>query len=378
MSVDALLGQAIRNLTTIDQSMRIKKLVFATYQQAWENDPAVLEQFDLHSLLLSLRERCPTLSDLEPQLQRVVQGLNRHDIYTEVAALIVRELQPWYGQSLCPTVEALQNDITVLTVRSLDERCRLVTQKLQQHDDFLRLRKLLYCLCYNTWENNATTLDQVDSCTLVQQVLQLAPQSQDLHYHLGRVTKRLNRPRQYTRLANELMAQFQLLYLDQPAGAQLSAPVSSDSQDSAPDHTVVTPLPIHSSLAAGEFTTLQSALATLSSKTSPTSTKGEAPTLCRDRASLFDLRVDILQYVNPLRAKILLHSCLHGPFGYTQQDWANLSRTTLDDLLRQIFDYCPSFADLDSKLTITAHCLGQGSESVPVASTIIRAMRAYY
>ncbi len=378
MSVDALFSQAVRNLTTARQSLRIKKLIFATYQLAWENDLSVLEQFDLSSLLLSLRERYPTWGDLEVQLQRVVLGLNRQDIYTEVAALVLRELQPWYERALCPTVAALQNDTTVLTVRSLDERCRLVTQNLQQHGDFLRLRKLLYCLCYNAWENDPTVLDQLEGYALVQQVLQLAPQSQDLRYHLGRVTKRLNRPRQYTRLANELMEQFQLLYLDQPTGTQLSTPAGSDAQDSAPDHTVVTPLMAGSGRVSSEVTRLQSALGNLPPKATSPSSQSDPPAQGRDRTSLFDLRVDILQYVNPLRAKILLHSCLHGPFGYTQQDWANLSHTTLDDLLRQTFDYCPSFADLDSKLTITAHCLGQGSESVPVASTIIRAMRAYY
>ncbi|NJL48303.1 MAG: hypothetical protein HC929_13490 [Leptolyngbyaceae cyanobacterium SM2_5_2] len=377
ISVDALLSQAVRNLTTADQSLRIKKLVFATYQQAWENDRTVLAQFDLPSLLMFLRERYPTLSSLESQFQRVVLGLNRQDIYAEVAALILRELQPWYERSLRPTPQALQNDTTVLTLRSLDERCRLVTQNLQRHGDFLRLRKLLYCLCHNIWENNPTVLDQVDCCALIQQVLQLAPQSQDLRYHLGRVTKRLNRPRQYTHLANQLIEQFQVLYLDQPAGAQLSTPAGSDSQDSAPDHTVVTPLP-RASATPGEFTQLQSALAQLPPKAVPASCQGKSPVQGRDRALLFDLRVDILQYVNPLRAKILLYSCLHGPFGYTPQDWADLSHTTLDDLLRQIFDYCPNFGDLDSKLTITAHCLGQSSESMPVASTIIQAMRAYY
>jgi adenylate cyclase len=379
MTPDALLGMAIRTLTTDAQSTRIKKLLFATYQQAWENDPTVLEQFDLHSLLSSLRDRYPTLDDLDHQFQRVVLGLNRQSLYSEVAALILRELQPWYVRTLCPTPQELQNDATVLTVRSLEERCHLVAQNLKQHSDSLRLVKLLYCLSHKVWENDATVLEQIDISHLVQQVLQVAPQSQDLRYHLSRIVKRLNRRREYTRLANELISQFQGLYQNHPLGTQLSAPSGSEGLDSAPDHTVVkvsTPNP--PSPVAADLTTLQSSLENIAPPTWEPSTEENPDRPRRDRAFLFDLRVHILQYANPLRAKVLLHSCLYGPFGYTPQDWGNLSRNTLDDLLRQTFTYCPSHADLDSKLTIMAHCMEQSDEGIAVANIIIQAMRAYY
>ena len=100
MTTEALLASTVCTLTTHSQSPRIKKLVFATYQSAWENDSAVLEQFDLRSLLLSLRDRYPALPDLEAQLQRVVAGLNRQELYREVADTVVKQLQPWYGRSL--------------------------------------------------------------------------------------------------------------------------------------------------------------------------------------------------------------------------------------------------------------------------------------
>ena len=100
MTTEALLASTVCTLTTHDQSLRIKKLVFATYQSAWENDSKVLEQFDLRSLLLSLRDRYPALPDLEAQLQWIVAGLNRQDLYREVADAVVKQLQPWYGRSL--------------------------------------------------------------------------------------------------------------------------------------------------------------------------------------------------------------------------------------------------------------------------------------
>jgi hypothetical protein len=159
--------------------------------------------------------------------------------------------------------------------------------------------------------------------------------------------------------------------------AQLTSPPSSDPQDSAPDHTVVTPTPPPALASGGEVTTLQSASPPLAHQ-GISSLGAGATRPMRDRRVLFDLRVDILQYANPLRAKILLHSCLHGPFSYTAQDWTHLKHTTLDDLLHGIFEYCPSYTDLESKLTIMAHCLGQAEETIPVADTITRSIRAYY
>lgn len=377
MSADALLHGAIQTLTTHDQALRIKKLIFATYQQAWENDRSVLDQFELQALLLTLRERYPTLGDLEQQLQRVVLGLNRQEVYAEVAALILRELQPWYVRTLRPTSEELQNDTTALTVRSLEERCDAVARHLDQQADALRLRKLLYCLVHNTWENDTRVLDQVDLALLVQQVFQTIPQGQDLRYHLGRIVKRLNRRREYTRLANGLIQALHPLYATTPVDTQLSVPPSTDPQDSAPDYTVVTPMPPPPA-SGGDVTTLQSASPPLAHQgiTAHLTSLGHRP--CRDRRLLFDLRLDIVQYANPLRVKILLHSCLHGPFSYTSQDWVHLRHTTLEDLLHGIFEYCPSYADLESKLTIMAHCLGQAEETIPVADTITRAIRAYY
>ncbi|MEB3290196.1 MAG: adenylate/guanylate cyclase domain-containing protein [Leptolyngbya sp.] len=376
MSPEDLLGAAVNALMAHDQALRVKKLIFAIYQQAWENDPAVLNQFDLRTLLMALRDRYPTAGDLEIQLQRVVLGLNRQGVYAEVAALILRTVHPWYVRTLKPTTEELENEATVLTVRSLEERCVSAAQQLNQQADGLRLRKLLYCLAHNTWENDNAVLEQVDLPSLIQQVVQAAPQIQDLRYHLGRIVGRLNRRREYTRLANILIQVLQPIYAT--TAMQLSVPPSSDVQDSAPEHTVVTPMATQIVSGEPEVTTLQTATPPLAHQGIAVSGAGIGYRPVRDRRVLFDLRVDIAQYANPLRAKILLHSCLHGPFSFTSQDWGTLKRTTLEDLLHSIFEYCPSYADLESKLTIMAHCLGQSEEIMPVADSITRAIRAYY
>jgi adenylate cyclase len=379
MTPEELLAIAVQTLTTADHSLRIKKLVFATCQQAWENDPEVLNQFDLRSLLLTLRHRYPSLEELEDQLNHVVRGLNRPELYHDIAAIVLHQVQTWYLRSPdSPEAEADDDDATQITIRTIEERCRTVARQVSQSQETLRLRKLLYCLCHNAWENDAAVLNQIDLPTLVQETLRVVPKPRDLRYHLGRILKHLNRRGVYTPVANELLTYFRPLYVSQTGGAQLSAPSNSeaDSNALAAEATMVTRIaPGPDQLA--ELTTLHAdlsnpalapAVVQLTTETAPR----------RERSILFDLRIEIIQYTNPLRAKILLYSCLHGPFGYTRQDWSSLSHCTLDDLLRQVFDYCPSFADLDSKLTIISSCLGREEDGTQVARAITQAMRAYY
>ncbi|MEA5451542.1 adenylate/guanylate cyclase domain-containing protein [Leptolyngbya sp. CCNP1308] len=388
MTTEALLANALRNLSTHTHSLRIKKLVFASYQQAWENDPTVLEQFDLRSLLLSLRDRCPTLADFEDQLQRVVAGLNRQDLYREVAETIVRQLQPWYGRSLFQNPEATPEGFTQLTVRSVEERCQAIADQFDQSPEALRLRKLLHCLCHGGWENDPNRLlNETYLPGLIQQTLTIAPKPQDLRYRLSRIVKHLNRRQQYTRLANQIMVGFQPLYQNQPealaeatalvestvmAESTVLAEPSGPSSPSSPSAEVYTTLASSGYDQPADLTTLHGTLS------NPLVGGSELGGPRRDRSSLFDLRGDIIQYANPLRAKILLYSCLYGPFGYTTQDWSSLSRRTLDDLLQETFEYCPTYSDLDSKLSIIAHCLGQVGDGGQVAMAIAQAMRAYY
>ena len=378
MTTEALLANAVRTLSTHALSLRIKKLIFATYQQAWENDPAVLAQFDIRSMLLALRDRYPSLPELEDQLRRVVAGLNRQDLYSEVAETIVKQVQIWYGRSLFQNPETVDDENTQLTIRSVEERCHALANQFDQSPDALRLRKLIHCLCHGGWENNPERLNQLYLPGLIQQAITLAPRPQDLHYRLSRIVKHLNRRSQYTRLANHIVVSLQPLY-QQQSGLPSSAPAtdaaggdSGGRSDEVPDQTTLTGADRVPGATAADLTTLHGTL----SGPVPGEVDPSGPR--RDRTSLFDLRGSIMQYANPLRAKILLYSCLYGPFGYTRQDWSTLSHSTLDDLLQKIFDYCPTFADLDSKLSIISHCLGRAGDHGQVSGAIIKAMRDYY
>jgi adenylate cyclase len=370
VSPEDLLNSAAASLQADVNSQRIKKLIFAAYQQTWENDPAVLEQFSFHDLLKSLRERYPTLEELEPQFQRIVMGLNRQVYYTQIATTILKQIRPWYAHQLAKaTVEP--------SLQPADQPYRDIAQQLEQTSDSLRVRKLLYCLVNNRWQNSLEILQEIDLEGLVQATLETAPHRQDLQYHLQRIIKHLNRRGEYRRIAREVIHAFQAFYDQENDDSSLRDPSDGGADVAQADQTMMTQIsPVAS--ADNELTTLHSSLST------PTSlADNPLPDVTPDRdplplSSLFDLRIEIVQYANPLRAKILLYSCLHGPFCYTDEAWSALRRQSLDELLWQVFDYCPTYADLESKLTIIAHCLDQPDESRQAAGVVARAMKAYY
>ncbi len=407
MSTEVLLDIAVRTLITHSYSKRIKKLVFAAYQQAWENDSGVLEQFDVRSLLTALRERYPNLNEFEYHLQRIVMGLNRQTLYQDVAAIVIATLQPWYARSI-PS-DAQESDEAMGPVsQSLEQQLQQVAERLSRDEaNQLRVRKLLYCLCNHRWENEPTVLNQIELPSLIQHSVQVAPQRKDLRYHLSRIVKRVNRRKTYTRVANEIMAAFQVLYSNHGKASQpeeealdrevtqlsngnhhhghlphsdelrLSSPPTLED-DSGSSHGSDTCLGLSLNRDNGDLTTLHAALSSAVPPETSQPSAGQQYRSQRSRESLFDLRIEILQYANPLRSKILLYSCLHGPFSYTNQDWYQLKQHTLDDLLKQTFHYCPTFSDLDSKLTIIAHCLDPHDENAQVANAIAQAMKAYY
>lgn len=360
------LTKAIGALTSHSSHQRIKKLIFAACQQVWENDTATLDQFSLPTLLESLKQQCPTLNDLRQRLDTIVAGLNRQQVYRDVADAIVTILAPWYGQPPTPPPPPPANP------PSMAQRYATAAQRLQKSAESQRMGKLLYCLNHRVWPSDAETLSRIDFTALVEHTHTQFPTLKDLHYHLMRVVKQLSRPGKYTAIAKQTLHILRPLYIaDGPSTgrAPVPPPVTTAGQEGSSE-TILTP-----PASADSDQTLTHLQNPPAASPSPPPPSSPPP---KDRRNLFDLRQAILHCTNPLRAKVLLYSCLHGPFGFSRQDWASLRRQPLDDLLRQTFTYCHTFADLSSKLTIIAHCLDNRDANNQVATAIAQIMRAYY
>ncbi|MEM9906173.1 MAG: adenylate/guanylate cyclase domain-containing protein [Cyanobacteria bacterium P01_D01_bin.44] len=352
----------VQALEQHDNHLRLKKLIFSVCHNVWENDQAVLQQFDLSALIESLLVRNPTYEQCKASLYKIVATLNRKAAYAKVADILLEQLRPLFNE---PSTQPLTADTAEPEVASCYQQ---VADRLDSSPYRRRITKVLYFLCHNTWERNEQQLSQVDSAILVQQLTQLATTPQDLKYRLHHLLQHLNRKTKYKPVIETIFKEFKALYHHDDKNS-INLLSLSDSDESASGATQFSPpLPPTS-----PNNTIARAAAPRTQTSTPLSVA-----VIKERTDLFDLRLEISKYCNPLRAKILLHSVLYGPFGYSTQEWSSLKTKTLDDLLKEIFEYCPDFTDLESKLVIIAHCLEDVAEAEKVSSAIATAIKGYY
>ena len=368
---DNPLEQALQTLGDHDDHLRIKKLVFGTCQNLWENDTTVLKQFLLQPLIESLIQRNPTVEHCRASLYRIVATLNHKEIYSDVAEVILQAVTPIYierAASLLPTEKEEAKPETPKIADDTKDQYQRVADELEQDAQIIRIKKVLYCLCHKVWETDVQKIEQADTAILVQQLYQLTPTPNDLKYHLRHLLNHLNRKAKYTKIVNAIFKAFHPLYSTQTELIPMSTPGLANVNDTDSPETCFGDLPV----GIHPDNTVAFSAKSLEGQSL------DSISQVKDRADLFELRLDIIKYCNPLRAKILLHSTLYSPFTGSSQEWSLLRSKTLEDFLREVFNYCASFQDLESKLSIIVHCLDDTDENEPVVTAILNAIKPYY
>lgn len=386
------LATVVQILQQDSQYRRIKKLIFGTCQGVWENEASVVSQYELLPLLEKLFHRYSTLASLEGALRAMASQLNRKVEYLTVADIICQAFEPLYrGKNA--SAEVLAEDNPTVAILAEDnpaaptERTTYqeIAADLTQQPEQLRIKKLLYAIIHTAWENDKAILAQHSMEDLVAAVHQMAAGEADLDHHLERIIKRLNRQSRYAQVASVISDAFYRLYKE--SSSTSSSPVEATA--------LVMPNGEQTMMAVEGFPISEGGSTLLNEpehihSSSSEQTKGQAQSLPlqetnseqlvkpRDRANLFGLRLEIMRYTNPLRAKILMLSTVRSPFAFTQQDWITLKTKTLDELIQEVFDYCKTYTDLESKLTIMSHCLGNFVESTQTAGAILQAMKPFY
>jgi len=94
--------------------------------------------------------------------------------------------------------------------------------------------------------------------------------------------------------------------------------------------------------------------------------------------SPFDLRLDIMKYTTPLRAKVLLFSVLHYQFGFSAQDWSTIKTYDLDELVFQLFHTFPTLDALRDRLQTVARDLEDRCEASQSAAAIATSLAPLY
>lgn len=223
-----------------------------------------------------------------------------------------------------------------------------VVQDLEQHENSIRIKKLIFCACKKNWENDPTALDQVKLLDLIKELLDLSPTIEHLTVALNSVVKTLNKQAEYSLVANIILSTIGKLY---PDSEESTLVVSSRSHYTTEESVPQQP-----------FVHLQEV-------------KWNEPKRHYDP---FELRLEIMRYTNPLRAKILVFSTLHQKSEFHEQDWFIIKTHKLDDLLLRLFRTCETITELEFQLNSTARCLNEADQYTQAASVIIRALRLFY
>lgn len=347
MATPFSLNEAIQELAQDQNLTRIKKLLVYACTDIWESNQARLDEFDLQELVQELLETAPTIEQLKLCLNGVVKTLNKQAEYTLVANAITNALRKTY-----PDYEPLPQEVLI------QSHYRKIARELARDREQLGIKKLLFCASGNPWENNPAILDNIDFLNLVQHIHELAPTLEELKNVLYSIVKTLNRRSKYTLIANKIVVTFGQIY---------SEFIPEDLSEKL-EPIQITNLP--------QLPTFPSKIAT-----APKLNPGSDPhTIEQLRRSFdwFDLRLELMKYTNPLRAKILIFSTLYDQFDQDDENWTAFKLQTLDDLLRDLFLNHRTLDALQTKLEDTAQTLAETDRYSQAASAILRAAKPFY
>lgn len=277
-------------------------------------------------------------------VERMVRW-NHHHRYQR-ADEVLTDLQSFPALNASPTIR-LPSAVAIAESVVLDE----VVRSLKQHAEIARIKKLIFYACKNRWENDSKKLLSYRTKELVKELYQTNPTLEQFSETLYQAAKTLNKKDKYFLIAEAIIDCVRQLYETDRTPPQV--PLSSDPLSIASDPS----LP-HETLSNPQTQTLPD----------------EQDLACDP----FELRLEVMRYTTPLRAKVLLFSVLHYPFSFRGQDWSVLATYDFDELLITLLKTFPRLEELESQLYSTAQTLKELREGSQIAGAIVQALRPFY
>lgn len=357
---------------------RAKKLLFYVCRRRWENDQAQLDSVSLPRLVQELHQLAPTFDRLNSLITSFVQTLNKQAEYLLIANLLISKLHRLYdtpspleraatGQPTGVTTAPVSSESPPLPSSTyhldLSEQTdlyRAVATELDRHPDHLRIKKLMLYACRMQWESDPARLASLGTAALVQELHSHALTLEQLKTTLSAIVRTVSKQAEYTAIARATLSQMSRLYSTQPSLPEQVPPAA--------------PTPIADSIPAAEVSLPPiTPVPALTNQVAASEPQSQPPPL-----SLFDIRLGIMKYANPLRTKILIFSALHTDFTYSHQDWLNLKMYELDGLLRSLLYTCKTYTDLELLLYEAARRLQDPEQNVQTADALIKSLRSLY
>jgi len=391
-------NQVVRYLDSHEEKLRIKKLIFYICKKYWENDPNTLDGVAMEDLVKELVQLKTSKEQLTFSVYKLVKSLNRPEVYAGVATVIIEQISKLYSNiaaaydtQLSPLEPAVNPRFTAVNNavnNGEDNSLRQVVNSLGNHLETERMQKLMFAACKNRWENDLSVINNYGLKNIILELRQNNPNFLSLRETLNQVAENINKKALYLALADIILTQLEPLY-------------DTDNDDEEEDNesksqrfnTQIVDLKNDSDSAAKttSFSTSRSDPVDFSSSiinlnepqlvmelpfAEPASSNNNPSNFPQIPAyDPFEIRLEIFQYANPLRAKILIFSLLFHPWDRSGQDWSTLRSYTLEDLLQQLIQSGKSLKDIEIQLYNIAHTQMDRDANVQTAGILLQALQ---
>ena len=397
LSIDVF-NDVVRYLDSHEEKLRIKKLIFCICKKYWENEPNILNTVAMEDLVKELVQLKTNKEQLTFSVYKLVKTLNRPKVYLGVATVIIEQISQLYSNiaaaydnqlllvepEVNPSFTTVNNDVN----NEEDNLLRQVVSSLENHRETARIQKLMFAACKNRWENDQAVINNYGLKNIVLELQRNNPNFLSLRQTLKQVAKNINKKALYLALADIILTQLEPLYdtdnddeeEDNESKSQILntqiVHLKNDS-DSAAKTTSFSPSrsePVDFSSSIINLNEPQLVMelpfAEPASSNNNPSNSPQIPAY-----DPFEIRLEIFQYANPLRAKILIFSLLFHPWDRSGQDWSTLRSYTLEDLLKQLIQSGKSIQDIEVQLYNIAQTQMDTDANVQTASILVQTLQ---
>jgi hypothetical protein len=208
---------------------------------------------------------------------------------------------------------------------------------LEHHEESLRIKKMLYCMCTGRWERNEDFLGSINCYHFAEYVVKEIDSHQVLKTRLFDMLKSMNKPQEYTTIAKIIYSSLGQMYPDfhrmysNDLGAQQMRAMP------LPDRPINEPAKI-------EF-------------------------------DVFELRQNVMSYANPLRVKTILHMILQ-PEEFL--DPRKIHQHRLDELLTEFIDKYPHISQAEELFSEAVELLDDVEEYGKSATGLLQSLMSVY
>jgi hypothetical protein len=385
-------NQVVRYLDSHEEKLRIKKLIFYICKKYWENDPNTLDGVAMEDLVKELVQLKTSKEQLTFSVYKLVKSLNRPEVYAGVATVIIEQISKLYSDiaaaydtQLSPLEPAVNPRFTAVNNavnNGEDNSLRQVVNSLGNHLETERMQKLMFAACKNRWENDLSVINNYGLKNIILELRQNNPNFLSLRETLNQVAENINKKALYLSLAEIILTQLEPLY---DTNNDYKEEDNESKSQIFNDQMVHLNDDCDSSAKTSSFSSSRSKPVDFAS--SRMELPFAEPAFLNNNPSNypqisdydpFEIRLEILRYANPLRAKILIFSLLFYAWDQNSQDWLTLRSYTLEDLLQKLIESGKSLKDIEIQLYHIAQTQMDRDANLQTAGILVQALQKFF